>query len=146
MNPRLAAFVFLIVSFARLVLGQEQSVPKEPNQSAYKPENSRVGSLLIDQSIKKLQEVGQNLEIISQDVDSRENAIKVDKPQSSQVVNQAWLSKQSDALLNIIKILYKGRDAALTELESVQEKMDLSERVERRIALIKATLTERDSK
>jgi len=146
MNPRLAAFVFLIVSFARLVLGQEQSVPKEPNQSAYKPENSRVGPLLIDQSIKKLQEVGQNLEIISQDVDSRENAIKVDKPQSSQVVNQAWLSKQSDALLNIIKILYKGRDAALTELESVQEKMDLSERVERRIALIKATLTERDSK
>jgi len=122
MNPRLAAFVFLIVSFARLVLGQEQSVPKEPNQSAYKPENSRVGSLLIDQSIKKLQEVGQNLEIISQDVDSRENAIKVDKPQSSQVVNQAWLSKQSDALLNIIKILYKGATRRLRSWNRYRKK------------------------
>ena len=62
-----------------------------------------------------------------------------------QVPDQAWWSKQSNALLEIIKILYKGRDADLKELETSQARLTPQDQIERRIALIKATLSAKDA-
>jgi hypothetical protein len=57
-----------------------------------------------------------------------------------------WFARQSEDLLDIIKILYKGREADLKELEAVQAKMKSEDQIERRIALIKATLSEKEAK
>jgi hypothetical protein len=43
-------------------------------------------------------------------------------PQSS-VADKEWLSRRSEDLLDIIKILYKGREADVKKLEKAQEKM-----------------------
>ena len=56
------------------------------------------------------------------------------------------MSKQSKDLLDIIKILYKGREADLKELEATQAKMKSEDQIEHRIALIKATLSEKAAK
>jgi hypothetical protein len=57
-----------------------------------------------------------------------------------------WLRKQSKDLLDIIKILYNGREAELKELEEAQATMTPKDQMERRIALIKATLLEQPAK
>jgi hypothetical protein len=59
---------------------------------------------------------------------------------------EAWLSEQSKDLLDIIEILYKGREADLKELEATQAKMKSEDQIEHRIALIKATLSEKAAK
>jgi hypothetical protein len=61
-------------------------------------------------------------------------------------VDKEWLTRQSKELLDIIEILYKGREAELKELEAAQAKMEAQNQIERRIALIKATLSEREPK
>jgi len=61
-------------------------------------------------------------------------------------VDEAWLSKKIKDLLDIIEILYKGRDAEIKELEAAQETMKSRDQIERRIALIKATLLEKAGK
>jgi hypothetical protein len=65
---------------------------------------------------------------------------------NAQVVDQEWLTKQSKDLLDIIRILYAGRDAELKELESGQADMKSRDQIERRIALIKVTLSEKETK
>jgi|SRR6516165_606990 len=67
-------------------------------------------------------------------------------PVNAQVVAQEWLTKQSKDLLDIIRILYAGRDAELKELEAAQAKMKSEDQIERRIALIKVTLSEKETK
>jgi predicted nucleic acid-binding Zn-ribbon protein len=57
-----------------------------------------------------------------------------------------WLRKQSKDLLDIIKILYNGREAELKELEEAQATMTPKDQMEHRIALIKATLSEKAAK
>jgi hypothetical protein len=61
-------------------------------------------------------------------------------------VYNEWLTKQSKDLLDIIRILYAGRDAELKELEAAQANMEPDKQIERRIALIKATLSEKEAK
>jgi hypothetical protein len=61
-------------------------------------------------------------------------------------LDEAWLSKNSKGLLDIIEILYKGRDAEIKELEAAQKTMKSGDQIERRIALIKATLLEKGAK
>jgi hypothetical protein len=64
----------------------------------------------------------------------------------SGVANEEWLAKQSKDLLDIIRILYKGREVELNELEAIQAKMKSEDQIERRIALIKSTLSEKEAK
>jgi hypothetical protein len=56
------------------------------------------------------------------------------------------LNKRSAELLDIIKILYKGRESDVKELEAAQETMKPVDQIEHRIALIKATLWEKEPK
>ena len=130
MNLRLVAFAFLMVSFTGLAFGQKATY-QNVDSNLIKPgqEVDLKAGQTIDQSVER---AGQKF--FKQIAESR------------QVVDQEWLGKQSDAILDIVRILYKGREPELTELESAQAKMDLSQQIERRIALIKATLSEKETK
>jgi hypothetical protein len=57
----------------------------------------------------------------------------------------SWLHAQSDDLLEIIKVLYKGRDTDLQALEKAQDGLAPDEQIELRIALIKKTLMAKQS-
>jgi hypothetical protein len=46
----------------------------------------------------------------------------------------------------MIEFLYKDRETELKELESAQADMELDEQIEQRIALVKATLSEKGAK
>ena len=59
---------------------------------------------------------------------------------------RTWITKQSNDLLDIIKVLYKGRDAELKELETAQAKMNSEDQIEHRIVLIKETLLQKEAK
>ena len=59
---------------------------------------------------------------------------------------RTWIAKQSNDLLDIIKVLYKGRDAELKELETAQAKMSSEDQIEHRIVLIKETLLQKEAK
>ena len=59
---------------------------------------------------------------------------------------RTWITKQSNDLLDIIKVLYKGRDAELKELETAQAKMSSEDQIEHRIVLIKETLLQKEAK
>lgn len=126
MNPRLMVFAFLIVSFTRLAVAQDQAVEKQSVESIKKPREKQ--------------------QVIAQDLDGSNYQKSQSQRTSGQVVDQAWVSKQSDALLDIIRILYKGRDADLKNLEAAQAKMTSEAQIERRIALIKATLSQNAAK
>jgi hypothetical protein len=70
----------------------------------------------------------------------------VEEPQyRTKVADEQWLTKQSQDLLDIIKILYKGRDEDLKKLEQAQATMSSQEQIEKRIALINATVAQRAS-
>jgi hypothetical protein len=70
----------------------------------------------------------------------------VEEPQyRTKVADEQWLTKQSQGLLDIIKILYKGRDEDLKKLEQAQATMSSQEQIEKRIALINATVAQRAS-
>ena len=62
------------------------------------------------------------------------------------IVDRQWLDEQSEDLLNIIEILYNGRETEFKELEAAQTTMKPEDQIERRIALIKATLSEKAAK
>ena len=126
MNPRLMVFAFLIVSLTRLAVAQDQAVEK--------------------QSVESIKKSREKQQVIAQDLDGSNYQKSQSQRTSGQVVDQAWVSKQSDALLDIIRILYKGRDADLKNLEAAQAKMTSEAQIERRIALIKATLSQNAAK
>ena len=120
MNPRLMVFAFLIVCFTRLAVGQGPTPHPVPQQEVDSiTRANRQHPKTLDQSLER---------------------------PSRQVVDQEWLSKQSNALLDIIKMLYNDREAEVKNLEAAQEKMKPDEQIERRIAFIKATLSEKGAK
>jgi len=71
------------------------------------------------------------------------------KPDPTPIViwpTEEWLRKQSKDLLDIIEILYKGREAELKAMEEAQAKLESEEQIEHRINLIKKMLLEKESK
>jgi hypothetical protein len=119
MNARLMACAFLIgCTAATLALGEDQNIARPPSEPA---RSSQTGGANIARP-------GQNI-------------VRVRLGKS--IADEAWLSRRSKDLLDIINILYKGREAEIKELEAAQAKIEPKVQIERRIALIKATLSEK---
>jgi hypothetical protein len=119
MNPGLLFYAFLVGCSTTLTLGGEL----EPLR------RSPIGRLF-EQPVM---------------VDSKDDDILL-KRYDALHFSEEWLSKQSTDLLDIIKILYKGREAEVKELEAAQATMEPKVQMEHRIALIKATLSEKTAK
>jgi hypothetical protein len=62
------------------------------------------------------------------------------------LVNESWLRQQNEDLLDIIKILYKDRRPEVEKLEASQANWPLENQIESRIALIKDSLSKKNTK
>jgi hypothetical protein len=62
------------------------------------------------------------------------------------VADQTWLSAQADTLLAIIKVLYKGDDDTVKQLEAAQAGLDPVDKVARRISFIQSTVEQQAKK
>jgi hypothetical protein len=63
-------------------------------------------------------------------------------PTMSEKSGSGWLTRQSADLLDIIRILYKGRESEVQRLEESQADWNPRKQIEKRIALIKESLLE----
>jgi hypothetical protein len=95
-------------------------------------------------------------DLLKEEITASENQTAKQSPESlsdgglwetpKMALMRTWITKQSNDLLDIIKVLYKGRDAELKELETAQAKMNLEDQIEHRIVLIKETLLQKEAK
>ena len=130
MNARLMACAFLIGCTATLALGQDKEHPQPPG----------IDTVIIGRP----SDIDTDTAIDGSSVDNPDSKIDPARPLSRNQI--AWLRKQSRDLLDIIKILYNGREAEIKELEAAQATMNSEVQIEHRIALIKATLSEKTAK
>jgi hypothetical protein len=137
MNARLMACAFLIGCTATLGVGQETTHSPAPTGYELKLKRSNQRSSQSGQGVDRLTPLS------GQGVDRLTPLLPVDR---KFIADKEWLSKQSRDLLDIIKILYKGREAEIKELEAAQATINLENIIEHRIALIKATLLEKTAK
>jgi hypothetical protein len=144
MNPRLIACAFLIGSTATLALGQDKDENRVNRYYVIRPgyyyqpaPGSDIRAQHVDNPVlHMLQHVDDPL----QKADG-ESAVAVElQRQADERSYKEWLSKQSQDLLDIIKILYKGREADVQHLEDAQAKMESQDQIARRIRLIKGHL------
>jgi hypothetical protein len=141
MNPRLMVCAFLIGCAARLALGQETTPNHTPTGDELKLErlNQSQSGQGVDRltplPIRRKQNGGQSIA-----------KLQLGGTGLGKTADEDWLIKQNKGLLDIIKILYKDRDVDVKALEEVQTTMSLEDQIERRIALIKETLSEKTAK
>jgi hypothetical protein len=129
MNFRFTVCAFLLGGSTTLALCQETAHTHTPTPEELKPK-----------------EIVEEVVVVGQGVDPL-TPLRINQPVDGKfIADKEWLSKKSKDLLDIIKILYKGREADLKVLEDAQSAMSLEDQIEHRIALIKATLSEKTAK
>jgi hypothetical protein len=133
MNSRLMACAFLIGCTATLTLGQETTQTPAPTREELKPGQGvdRLTPLPVRKKLNGGASIAQP---------------KLGGTGPGKTADEDWLIKQNKGLLDIIKILYKDRDVDVKALEEAQTTMSPEDQIERRIDLIKATLSEKTAK